>query len=116
MAVKVIRLRYAGTCPGCGGGLPVGTRAWWDADARTTTCLGCRPLPDVEPDASTSTEAVAEGATDEAPDSIATGEAGWSASHEHEKRHQRREHRIERRWGPLAGVVKFATCGASRFA
>lgn len=107
MAVKVIPLRYAGTCSACGGAMPVGARAWWDADARTTTCLRCRPLPDAEPEPSTSMEAVADVATDETPDSVATGEAGWSAGREHEKRHQRREQRIERRWGPLAGVIKF---------
>ena len=107
MAVKVIRLRYAGTCSGCGAALPAGSRAWWDGDARATTCLGCQPLADTEPNASTGTEVGPEGVADEPPDSIATGQAGWSAGHEHEKRHQRREQRIERRWGPLAGVVKF---------
>ena len=36
----VIRLRYAGRC-GCGAQLTPGTRAGWDADARTVTCLDC---------------------------------------------------------------------------
>ena len=37
---RVIRLRYAGRC-GCGVQLTPGTRAGWDADARTVTCLDC---------------------------------------------------------------------------
>jgi hypothetical protein len=31
-------LRYAGACKVCGGHLPAGTRAYWDAAARTVTC------------------------------------------------------------------------------
>lgn len=64
-------------------------------------------MADTEPNASKRTDVGPEGAADEPPDSIAIGEAGWSARHEHEKRRQRREQRIERRWGPLAGVIKF---------
>ena len=41
MSTRVIRLRYAGTCARCGQALPAGTRAWWDADARSTTCQAC---------------------------------------------------------------------------
>jgi len=37
---RVIRLRYAGRC-GCGVQLTPGTRAGWDADVRTVTCLDC---------------------------------------------------------------------------
>jgi len=37
---RVIRLRYAGRC-GCGAQLAPGSRAGWDADARTVTCLDC---------------------------------------------------------------------------
>jgi hypothetical protein len=107
MSVKVIRLRYVATCSGCGAALSVGTRAWWDGDARTTTCLGCRQVPDTEAAAIAGAEAGPAAPADEQPGEIATGEAGWSAGQEHEKRHQRRQRRIDRRWGPLAGVVKF---------
>ena len=31
-------LRYAGTCKVCGAQLPAGSRAYWDAGARTVTC------------------------------------------------------------------------------
>ena len=39
-SARVIRLRYAGTC-GCGVQLTPGTRAAWDADVRTVTCVDC---------------------------------------------------------------------------
>ena len=107
MSVRLIRLRYAGTCVGCGGALPVGTRAWWDEEARSTTCSGCRPLPDAEPGGALSLETRPENTLDEPSGSLATGQAGWSARREYEKRHERREQQIEKRWGPLAGVVKF---------
>jgi hypothetical protein len=32
-------LRYAGTCKVCGSALTAGTRAFYDGDARTVTCL-----------------------------------------------------------------------------
>ena len=37
---RVIRLRYAGRC-GCGAQLTAGSRASWDSEARTVTCLDC---------------------------------------------------------------------------
>lgn len=37
---RVIRLRYAGRC-GCGAHLSPGSKAVWDAEARTVTCLDC---------------------------------------------------------------------------
>jgi hypothetical protein len=43
----------------------------------------------------------------EVPSAILTGVPGASARREYERRHQKREARIERRWGPLAWLVKF---------
>jgi hypothetical protein len=43
MAAKLISLRYAGTRSVCALELPVGTKAWWDSQARTITCVGCKP-------------------------------------------------------------------------
>jgi hypothetical protein len=48
---RVIRLRYAGRC-GCGVEVPVGSNAFWDAGARTVTCLGCINRFDAEASAS----------------------------------------------------------------
>ena len=37
---REITIRYAGRCS-CGVQLPVGSKASWDADVRTVTCLAC---------------------------------------------------------------------------
>ncbi len=37
---RLIKLRYAGRC-GCGAHLTPGSKAGWDAEARTVTCLDC---------------------------------------------------------------------------
>ena len=109
MAAKIIRLRYAGTCTGCGATLPAATNAWWDADVRSVTCVNCasgsgsaanpaEPPPAVE---------VAPPQVVPASTPMHVGQAGASAQREYEKRHQRREARIDQRWGRFAGVVKF---------
>ncbi len=41
MAAKMIRLRYPSKCAHCEVALPAGTNAWWDADDRSGSCLGC---------------------------------------------------------------------------
>jgi hypothetical protein len=107
MPAKLIRLRYAGTCAGCSGHLPAGTKAWWDADARSTTCTACRATPATVPIPETPQESMVSEPTPPPPAPMAVGEAGASARHEYERRHERREQRIDQRWGRLSGVVKF---------
>jgi hypothetical protein len=107
MPVKLIPLRYAGTCSACTLVLPVGTKAWWDTESRTITCIGCQ--------ASDSGDTVQVGRPEPGPSKLAaesltapaTGQAGASALREFERRHQRREQHIDQRWGRLAGVVRF---------
>ncbi|MGD0742103.1 MAG: nuclease-related domain-containing protein [Acidimicrobiales bacterium] len=106
MAAKIIRLRYAGTCSGCGMPLPASTKAWWDADARSVTCVDCASDNDAEGDPTDPPTAV-ETALQVAPTRPHVGQAGASAQCAYEKRHQRREAKIDQRWGRLAGVVKF---------
>jgi len=106
MAAKIIRLRYASTCTDCGLALPVSTRASWDGDARTTTCLDCAQL--TAPADATSVHAASEAdALAGSPEPPRSGQAGASAQREYEKRHDRREAKIDQRWGRFAGVVKF---------
>lgn len=98
-------MRYPGTCTTCGLRLPAGTRAFWDGDARSTTCLACRASADGEAGDAASLESTAEAPT-APPRPIATGQAGGSARREYENRHQRREQQLDRRWGALAGIAK----------
>jgi hypothetical protein len=108
MATKVIRLRYAGTCAGCGQALPAGTRAWWDADARSTTCQACANRAGAVPNGeNVEVENVGVETVPEAEVPRAVGMAGGSARHKFERLHQAREERIDRQWGRLSGVVKF---------
>lgn len=103
----MIRLRYTGVCVQCESALPASTRASWDSDARTVTCLDClNGAAATEPGEAT---AAATAAAAPAPTSspVHFGEAGASARREFEQRHQRRSARIDKKWGPLAGVVKF---------
>lgn len=37
-----LRLRFAGTCRGCGVELPKGAEAWWWAADRSVECQPCR--------------------------------------------------------------------------
>jgi hypothetical protein len=108
MSAKLIRLRYPAVCAGCEAALAASTDAWWDADARTATCLECVQPPsrnDPAPNAPAATPEIE--VAPEAPAPLMNeGEAGGSARREYEKRHERREAEIERRWGRLAGIVK----------
>lgn len=47
--VKVLALRRADTCTGCGAELPAGTKAAWDAAARTVRCVPCTTPADSAP-------------------------------------------------------------------
>lgn len=38
MSSRWMNLRYAGACKVCGGSVPAGGFAYWDAGARTVTC------------------------------------------------------------------------------
>jgi hypothetical protein len=93
---RVIRLRYAGHCRECGEGLERGQRAWWESNTKTVVCTRCRSE---EPQARED---------DPAPSlDLDRGIAGGSARQEYERRHRKREEGLERKWGKLAGVVKF---------
>jgi hypothetical protein len=109
MTAKLVRLRYQGTCSRCASALAPGTRGWWDSQARTATCLDCRPagydsrVPVAGP------EQIRGMTNPDSPAPPAHGEAGASARQMFEQKHRRREERIERKWGRLAGVVKFVS-------
>ena len=106
MAGKVMRLRRADTCVQCETALPASTTASWDAESRTVTCMDCVgavvATEQSAPPAETPTP-------EPAPDPNRFGQAGASAQREYDRRQQSRSDRIDRKWGRLAGVVKFMT-------
>jgi hypothetical protein len=52
---RLLSLRFPGTCLGCGRDLPAATKACWDSQSRTVTCVACEietpadPFQDVDP-------------------------------------------------------------------
>ena len=103
MADRLLKLRYPATCSHCACSLAPGVQGWWNSGARTVTCTACRP-PDRLSTATTLTERSPINAL---PALSSMSAAGGSAHQEYLRRHQRRESQIERKWGPLSGVVKF---------
>lgn len=73
MTARSLRLRRDGPCAGCSQVLPAGTRAWWDAEARTITCAACA----------------------DTPAAASAGVAGRSARAEYEKRSEREQRRVQ---------------------
>src|ERR1051325_2393056 len=87
-ALRKLRLRYPGRCSICGCDIERGTEAWWDASAKTVTCLVCGS--DVE---------LARGLA---------GTAGASGREKFDRLHARREKNVKRAWGKRVGSVVLA--------
>lgn len=98
--VKVMRLRYSGTCEGCGTNLESGTRAGYFKATRTVRCLSCL-------EAARSASPVASEdrpATDEKT-AVESGRAGSSARREYERRAAKRDARIREAHPRLGGLI-----------
>lgn len=104
---RMITLRRGGRCAGCGRPMDAGTPAWWDPDARSTTCTTCRPsagplgsiLPGPPP-----------GTTDGGVDGEGgtyggRGTPGGSAQREYERRRSAREQRIRSAHPHVGGLL-----------
>jgi hypothetical protein len=114
-------LRRDGVCCQCRATLPKGTRAYWDAEARTVTCLGCldasagadRRSPhhpgdtEREPVSEREPANALEPASRPEPD---RGRAGASAAREYRRRRAGREARVRRRH-PHVGRLLLAISG-----
>lgn len=93
---RVIKLRYAGRC-GCGVRLPVGSKAGWDAGARTVTCLDC--LNDCEPGETPASAGSLAVPADDGPSLAASaastspkaGTPGGAAGREYQRRKDKRD-------------------------
>ena len=98
--VKVMRLRYAGTCEQCGTTLDAGTRAAY-LTAKTVRCLECLEPEDPGAPARPSETPVA---TAE-PERTEAGTAGSSARREYERRAAKREARVREAHPRLGGSL-----------
>jgi hypothetical protein len=112
--LKTMRLRYAGRCRTCGLGLAVGTRAIYDRESKTVTCLTCSSMaPLANPDAAAMDAVPVPEAGNASEDPAAAdveifaGVAGSSAQREYERRKLKRETRI-RQAHPIAGGLILA--------
>jgi hypothetical protein len=90
-----LKLRRSDECSVCGIALAAGTVAFWDADAKTVTCLGCLgdtavPEGDVE--------------ADTVAPALDRGVPGASARRRYERLHSAREQRARDKFGRLGGV------------
>lgn len=99
---RSLKLRRADKCLRCGTDLAAGTAAYWDAEAKTVTCLEChgseQPAGEVEPP---------EVARDEVELAEASpldrGSPGASARRRYEKLHDKRDKEARARFGRRLG-------------
>jgi hypothetical protein len=92
VALRALKLRWAGTCVTCGSVLPAGTPAWWDPTTKRVTCTRCR------------THEAGGATTSVAPIQLDRGRAGASVGREYQRRRHNRESRTLQahpRIGPL---------------
>ncbi len=101
MASRELKLRRADTCVECSSALDAGVRAWWDADAKAVTCLGCRAGAEAPAEAA---EPAAEPEPESAPDELVRGEAGASIQREYEKRRANHERRTREKYRLTGGL------------
>ncbi len=106
MAYHMLKLRWPAHCSVCNCALPAHTRARWDYDARTATCLACvaRSLS-----AETQPPLVAADTHYEAP--LDPGRPGASATREYQRRRSNREARVRQRH-PYLGPLLLAFRGS----
>lgn len=89
--VKIIRLRYAGTC-GCGHSLPAGTQAGWDPATRRVVCAECVSVSGVP--------------AQRPPPPAETGQAGASLEAEYRRRRAAQEARLHAAHPHLAPLLR----------
>jgi hypothetical protein len=95
-----LKLRRPGTCAVCGANLDADTLAFWNADAKTVTCLDCL---ETSPASSDRVRAI-DSAPVLAPPRLDRGTAGASALRRYEQLLERRQQRARDRYGRLGGI------------
>lgn len=102
MPTKRIALKRDDTCVECDTELPAGSKAEWDSDQRTVTCLTCvdaRPAPPTGTAAAPPAPVPPPPINEPEPPPIDVGVPGASARKEHQRRQAKHEKRIEEKWG-----------------
>jgi hypothetical protein len=115
MPSRVMNLRRDDVCCRCRMALPKGTRAYWDAEARTVACVDClnvsgattRSSPDHQGNPAREPASGRAPASTPEPD---RGQPGASAAREHRRRRAGREARVRRRH-PHVGRLLLAIGG-----
>ena len=110
LALKRMRLRYAGTCRSCGEALAAGTTAVFERATKTVVCLDCLApagAPSAEAPSAVIVVAppVADAALPPEPPVVVAGSAGASALREYERRRAKREDRIRTAHPKLGGFI-----------
>lgn len=95
MSSRVLKLRWPTKCIACSSSLAAGTRAWWDAQERSVTCMTCR------------TAALQPAVADRPCGRLERGQPGASATRVHRHRRSNREART-RMDHPLIGGLLLA--------
>ena len=102
MGSRSLKLRRADECVRCGADLLAGTVAYWDAEAKSVTCLDChgveRSATEVEP-----TESAIPEARPTEPSPLDRGNPGASARRRYEKLHEKRDNEARDRFGRRLG-------------
>lgn len=100
---RSLKLRRADTCISCGAALAAGTVAYWDAEAKTVTCLTCRGETTSVSEAARAPEDLPV-----APRELDRGTAGASARRRYERLHEQREQVARDRLGKRLGGLYLA--------
>jgi hypothetical protein len=115
MATRIMSLRRAENCASCNADISANTKAHWNAETKTVTCLECfGAIEAVENVLPTPVNSLVANQTESQPYLVDTpmpdsGVAGASALHEYERLHAKREANLDRKFGRFAGIVKFLT-------
>lgn len=112
---RVLKLRRGDSCVVCSDELAAGTSAYWDADAKTVTCVGCHSTQET-----TTREGPTARASEQAgspaepsgipatPSQLERGKPGASARRRYEKLHDQREQHVKGKLGRRLGGVYLA--------
>ena len=99
---RSLKLRRADSCVCCGAALAVGTVAYWDAEAKTVSCLACRN------ESASVSETPAPEDLPVVPTPLERGTAGASARRRYERLHEQREQAARDRFGKRLGGLYLA--------